>query len=444
MRKIDKQAVNDNENLPTGWKKVKLVEISKRIFSGATPLRANTNFWNPAEIPWLTNEEVEDGKINYVDETKEKVSKIVLKRTNLSLIPSNSVILSLTASVGKIAINMIPLTTNQQFNSFVLDNQKVIPKFLAFYLLFVKDEIISLGGLTTFNFISKDKIADFEVSLPPLPEQEKIAEILETVDNAIEKTDKIIEKYKRMKQGLMQELLTKGIDNNWQIRSEKTHKFKDSPLGRIPADWKVGSVTDFAELNPKVEINPDNIYPFIEMDAVPIMGKDYAYLTYRRGKEAGSKFRGGDILLARITPSAENGKALLVPTNIDIGIGSTEFTVFRAKQQVSNNFLFYLLISAKVRPIAIALMEGTSGRQRIPNYVFQKIIKVILPPLPEQERIASVLSRVDAVIEKETAYRDKLSHIKQGLMEDLLTGKVRVTALLENSNNQYQKENLIK
>ena len=83
---------------------------------------------------------------------------------------------------------------------------------------------------------------------PPLPEQQKIAEILETVDNAIEKTEKIIEKYKRIKQGLMQELLTKGIDENWQIRSEKTHKFKDSPLGRIPEEWEVVRLWEVGEI----------------------------------------------------------------------------------------------------------------------------------------------------------------------------------------------------
>ena len=431
MRKIDKQAVNDNENLPTGWKKVKLVEISKRIFSGATPLRANTNFWNPAEIPWLTNEEVEDGKINYVDETKEKVSKIVLKRTNLSLIPSNSVILSLTASVGKIAINMIPLTTNQQFNSFVLDNQKVIPKFLAFYLLFVKDEIISLGGLTTFNFISKDKIADFEVSLPPLPEQEKIAEILETVDNAIEKTDKIIEKYKRMKQGLMQELLTKGIDSNWQIRSEKTHKFKDSPLGRIPADWEVKKLGEIADIFDNKRIPLEAEYRATIKGNIPYCGAtgiiDFINNYIFDGEYVLIAEDGGKFGRFEETAYTMSGKFWV----------NNHAHITKGKENIlSNKFLMYFINYQDINNYISGSTREKLNQQLLRSIVFS------LPPLPEQERIASVLSRVDAVIEKETAYRDKLSHIKQGLMEDLLTGKVRVTALLENENNQYQKEAL--
>jgi restriction endonuclease S subunit len=99
-----------------------------------------------------------------------------------------------------------------------------------------------LGALetgTTYPSVNDKDVMNYELPLPPLPEQHKIAQILETVDNAIEKTEKIIEKYKRIKQGLMQDLLTKGIDEKGNIRSEKTHKFKDSPLGRIPEEWEV-------------------------------------------------------------------------------------------------------------------------------------------------------------------------------------------------------------
>ncbi len=74
--------VKDMEKLPEGWKRVRLREVCKKIFSGATPLRSNTIFWEHGEIPWLTNEEVQDGKINYIYDTREKVSKVALEKTN--------------------------------------------------------------------------------------------------------------------------------------------------------------------------------------------------------------------------------------------------------------------------------------------------------------------------------------------------------------------------
>ncbi|HDJ30414.1 MAG TPA: restriction endonuclease subunit S, partial [bacterium] len=99
---------------------------------------------------------------------------------------------------------------------------------------------------TAQPLITQSFVNNLQIILPPLPEQRKIAEILETVDNAIEKTDRIIEKYKRIKQGLMQDLLTRGIVESdelgvmsYELRDEKKHRFKDSPLGRIPEEWEV-------------------------------------------------------------------------------------------------------------------------------------------------------------------------------------------------------------
>ena len=230
--------MGSKNTLPEGWRRVKLGEIAE-ILTGATPLRERMEYWNNGTIPWLTNEEVEEDKINYIRDTKEKITEVALKRTNVKLIPEDSVILSLTASVGKVAINKVKLTTNQQFNAFIVSKQRAFPLFVGYYLLFSKENIKMLAGLTTFDFIGRTTISNFQIILPPLSEQRKIAEILETVDNAIEKTDAIIEKYKRIKQGLMQDLLTRGIDENGQIRSEETHRFKDSPLGRIPEEWKV-------------------------------------------------------------------------------------------------------------------------------------------------------------------------------------------------------------
>jgi type I restriction enzyme S subunit len=429
------------KDLPEGWKVVTINSIIKNALISGIWGEEPKDFENI--YPILRSTEIShEGRIIIKNVTfrkvklePSKISKYVLRNGDILIVSSSGS----EELIGRVAIFKYPGNEKFLFSNFLLRlrvGEKIDSTYM-FYLLssfWYRDFLSKFQETSTGlrNFPKNEFLNYFFLPLPPLPEQQKIAEILETVDNAIEKTDKIIEKYKRIKQGLMQDLLTKGIDENGNIRNEKTHKFKDSPLGRMPEEWEVSYVSNFTEINPITKINPKELYPFIEMDATPIMGKQYKYITLRRGIEAGSKFKKGDILLARITPSAENGKALLVPDNIEIGIGSTEFIVFRAKENIDNNFLFYLLISDYVRSIAIGLMEGTSGRQRIPKYVFEKVIKVGIPKSKsEQQRIAEILSQIDKTIEKEEQYKEKLKRLKQGLMEDLLTGKVRVNHLVE-------------
>ena len=125
-----------------------------------------------------------------------------------------------------------------------------IDKAFLYYRLCLNDihsYILSISAGSTVLHLDLNWLPQLEFSVPlSLPEQHKIAEILETVDNAIEKTDAIIEKYKRIKQGLMQDLLTRGIAESdelgvmsYELRDEKKHRFKDSPLGRIPEEWEV-------------------------------------------------------------------------------------------------------------------------------------------------------------------------------------------------------------
>jgi len=109
--------------IPKDWKVKSIGQITKEAIVGSTPLRRIKGYWEKGTIPWLTNKEVQYNQINFIEDTEEKITPYALKRTNLKLIPPFSLIVSFTASVGKVAINKIPITTNQQFISFVLDNK---------------------------------------------------------------------------------------------------------------------------------------------------------------------------------------------------------------------------------------------------------------------------------------------------------------------------------
>jgi len=263
------------------------------------------------------------------------------------------------------------------------------------------------------------------IPLPPLPEQRKIAQILETVDNAIEKTEKIIEKYKRIKQGLMQDLLTKGIDENGNIRSEKTHKFKDSPLGRIPEEWEVVRLGEIVEIydNKRIPLseeeraNRKGIYPYCGANGIIDHIDDYI-------------FEGEYLLLAEdggFFGRFENS-AYLMSGKFWV---NNHAHVLKAREGVSvNGFILAWLIFDDLS----RYISGTT-RQKLNQSVMRNIL-IPLPPISEQKRIAEILSQIDQAIEKEEKYKEKLERLKKGLMEDLLTGKVRVNKLLEGEVNE--------
>ncbi|GAB6184189.1 hypothetical protein JCM13991_19300 [Thermodesulfovibrio hydrogeniphilus] len=200
------------KTLPKGWKWVRLGEVAELIYGEG--LNIDKYKEDGGTIVYGTG-----GILGFTDKHLDIGESIVIPRkgtiNSKTFIPKDTKFWVIdTAFYLKLGNNDIDMHYLYYFFETV-----------DFNLLNEATGVPSLNRVTLYRML---------LPLPPLPEQQKIAEILETVDNAIEKTEQIIEKYKRIKQGLMQELLTKGIDENGKIRTEKTHKFKDSPIGRIP------------------------------------------------------------------------------------------------------------------------------------------------------------------------------------------------------------------
>ncbi len=201
-------------------------------------------------------------------------------------------------------------------------------------------------------------------------------------------------------------------------------EYKDSPLGRIPKEWDFGNFSDYFHINPKVTLNKDSYYDFVEMAAVDSGEKCPKYFLTVDGRKNGSKFEERDVLFARITPCTENGKVVFICSlpNLKYGIGSTEFIVLRNKNNISDpEFLYYYASWDKVRRFAVSRMRGTSGRQRVPNDVFKTEMVMVLPPLTEQRKIAAILSSVDNAIQATKKVIEKTKRLKKGLMQQLLT-----------------------
>lgn len=166
------------------------------------------------------------------------------------------------------------------------------------------------------------------------------------------------------------------------------------------SDWVTVSLNEIAFINPTEKLAKGTLATKIGMDNLQPFSKKVS-AQIQENYNGGMKFRNGDTIVARITPCLENGKTAYIDTLKDgeIGFGSTEYIVLRAKEGLSNShFLYYFARSDTFRDVAIASMTGSSGRQRVQtevvvNHTFE------LPTLPEQKAIASVLSSLDDKID---------------------------------------------
>ena len=162
------------------WPMVKLGEVCD-IYSGATPKKSESVFWNKGKIPWFTIEDIrKQGRV--ITRTKQTMTKKGFDNSSVKLLPKDTVLLCCTASVGECAITRIELTTNQQFNGLVVKDgykKELLPDFLFQVARTFKDELIRLSGKTSFNFVSVGTLKKIPIPLPPLEVQAKIVKDLD-------------------------------------------------------------------------------------------------------------------------------------------------------------------------------------------------------------------------------------------------------------------------
>ncbi len=211
----------------SNWEQVKIKDVANTM-SGGTPNRSTLEFYEHGDIPWLKTGEL---KNKFIHHTEEMITELAVQKSSAKLVPENSVIVAMYgATVGNLSINKIPLTTNQACCSILPKEEKLNEEFLYYYLLKDKEKLIKMAAGGAQPNISQQLIKDYEILLPSLKEQQKIAEILSSVDAAIEKTEQVIAKTEEVKKGLMQQLLTKGIGHT---------EFKQTEMGLIPSSWRI-------------------------------------------------------------------------------------------------------------------------------------------------------------------------------------------------------------
>jgi len=190
----------------------------------------------------------------------------------------------------------------------------------------------------------------------------------------------------------------------------------------IPTDWDYPKFSKVVKVNPPTKLTTKSS-KYVPMDAVDTEKPHVNYFEERLVKENSNlpKFQQNDILFARITPSTENGKTAIIENFTGQGIASSELTVLRPIEKIIPRYLYYYVKSYRIRQFAISQMMGTTGRQRVPDYVFKKDLNFELPSLKEQQKIVSILSNVDNLIDLYDKVIETSKKLKTGLMQKLLT-----------------------
>lgn len=309
----------------------------------------------------------------------------------------------------------------------ILNTEKINYKFLYYLFCFQHSNQI-------FDYVDKahPSVIKKRYFVPTIDvtEQQSIANILTKTDQAIANTEALIAKYTKIKTGLMQDLLTKGIDENGNIRSEQTHEFKDSQLGRMPKEWECiqlkylcDEIVDCPHSTPNyinqgvLVARTQNIKEgkYLIESSSYLSKKDYKERILRLEPQA------GDIIFTREAPI---GEAFVIPFGMKICLGQRVMLFRPNKLKLNPDFLVELIYSNKVKMMFDNIVGGTTVSHL--NVKEVKDFYFTIPLVEEQIQIVKYLSENRKYIECLIAQLNKLQSLKIGLMQDLLTGKVRV------------------
>lgn len=273
--------------------------------------------------------------------------------------------------------------------------------------------------------LRKDEVLECPILVPPIQEQQKIANILSSFDDQIENTDQLIAKTKELKKGLLQQLLTKGIGHT---------EFKQTELGEIPVEWATTKLSEMSDFITKGSTPTTYGYEWVE-SGIPFFKSDvvkegrFVYGDYKFISEEAhsqmlrSQIKPGDLL---ITITGNIGRVAIVPKEIkEANINQHIARIRIINEHVNPLFVYHWLNQEKLVEYYQLIKTGLAYPQ-----ISLKQVRETIVPLPlgeEQQKIVKILSTVDEQIETYEQEKEKYTELKKGLMQQLLTGKIRVT-----------------
>ena len=386
--------------VPEGWSVYALGELGQ-VVGGGTPPSETLSYWG-GSVMWATPAEITKLKSRYITKTLRTITKEGLQKSSAKLHPKGTILLTSRASIGYPAINSVPMATNQGFQS-LRPNEKLDVEYGYQLILNNRNGLERLSAGSTFLEISSKEINKYKLPIPPLPEQKKIASILTSVDEVIENTQKQIDKLQDLKKATMNELLTKGIGHT---------EFKDSELGRIPKSWEVTSLGECFNLT-SGKSKPKRLLSSVktQLSKVPVYGGNGV-----TGYTDSELLDEQTIVIGRVGEYC--GCVHLTPKLC--WITDNALYIKSITRVFDLSFMFHLMVFSD-----LAQLQSKGGQPLVSQKPISEFV-IALPSIVEQQKIASFIDGISSNIDNQSIKLTQTQSLKKSLMQDLLTGKVRV------------------
>jgi len=409
-------------SLPQTWKIKKIKEFSVIVTGNTPPTKDQDNFGE--DYPWITPTDITSKKEIYTSARKLSKQGYAIARA----LPKGTVLITSIASIGKNAILMSDGSCNQQINA-ILPSENHDSDFIYYWFEKNTQVLQNLSGKTAVPILNKTDFSNIQLPLPPLPEQQKIAEILSTVDQKIDSIDSKIEETQTLKRGLMQRLLSEGIGHS---------EFKESEIGRIPMGWRVVTLkevikelTGGVSVNSEDRIKHENEFGILKTSAIqngffyPMAHKTILETEIER---ATTNPLADHIIFSRMnTPDLVGESGYVDIDYSDLFLPDRLWQIDVKDRNITHvKWLSYVLVSIEVKKKIKSAATGTSNSMK--NISKPSLLKIsfALPPLDEQKQIAEILSTTNDKLESLRAKKETFETLKKGLMQKLLSGEVRV------------------